>query len=66
MNDKIKREDFDKKRALPSVMIEENKIQSEMKLGNSPRFIDLGTLFLKLKKKKKKKKQLNNILHVLN
>lgn len=66
MNDEIKREDFDKKRALPSVMIEENKIRSEVKLGNSPRCIDLGSLFLKLKKRKKKKPQLNNILHVLN
>lgn len=50
MNDKIKREDFDKKRALPSVMLEENKIQSEMKLGNIPRLIYSCSLFLKLKK----------------
>ena len=66
MNDEIKREDFEKKQALPSVMIEENKIQNEVKLGNSPRCIDLGPLFLKLKKREKKKNQLNNILHVLN
>ena len=50
MNDKIKREDFVKKRALSSVMIEENKIQNEMKLGNIPRLIDSSSLFLKLKK----------------
>ena len=56
MDDKNKREDFDKKVILTNVMMEENKIQSEMKLGNIPRFIYSGALFLKFKKTKKKER----------
>lgn len=63
MDDKIKREDSDKKVILTNVMMEENKIQSEMTLGNIPRFIYSGVLFLKLKKKKT---LLNSILNALN
>lgn len=52
MNDKTGREDFDKKLVLPNVMRKKNRIHSEMKLGNIPRFIySCCPLFLKLKKK---------------
>lgn len=50
MNDKTRREDF-KKLVLPNVT-KENSIHSELKLGDSSRFIYLCCpLFLKLKKK---------------
>ena len=55
MNDKTRSDDFDKKLVLPDV-IKENRINSEMKLGDSSRFIYLcHPLFLKLQKKKRNK-----------
>lgn len=41
MNDRTRREDFDKKLVLPNVMMLKNIIHNEMKLGGSPRFIHL-------------------------
>lgn len=55
MNDKIGREDFDKKLVLLNVMRKKNRIYSEMKLGNIFRFIYFCCfLFLKFKKKNSK------------
>lgn len=41
MNDKTRREDFDKKLVLPNVMILKNKIHNEMHLGDIPRLIHM-------------------------
>lgn len=57
MNDKTRRDDFDKKLVLPNV-IKKNRINSEMKLGDTSRFTYLRhPLFLKPKKKKRKEER---------
>lgn len=51
MNDKTRRDDFDKKLVLPNVM-KKNRVHRKMKLGDITRLIYLCyPLFLKLKNK---------------
>jgi len=64
MNDKTRREDFDKKVVLPNVIMLKNKIHNEMKLENISRFIyTCHPLFLKLKQTNNKNKPFFPCLH---
>lgn len=59
MNDKTRKDDFDKKLVLPNVM-KKNRVHREMKLAGITRFIYLCCLlFLKLKSKTSKQTKKN-------